>query len=228
MCSQWAQLKVYNIHALWSARNYLSGRSELESKNDAPSKVPVVLFSQNSSFSLLKLCNLVNISTFDAIGNELYPEDYPLGGKWMPGVPCDGGDAGPGTIDITALEKLVDFFSSRGHPIVVVFTYGTPFKGSCDDVECAGAKLVSILKNDKMYECILVSSDDPSKRCIRKGFWFHVDGALAAAYMPFLDMAYKNGMTDVKPASTFDFRFIYCYEWSQVHRYSVALWCVSC
>ena len=37
-------------------------------------------------------------------------------------------------------------------------------------------------------------------------FWFHVDGALAAAYMPFLEMAYKNDLTDIKPASTFDFR----------------------
>ena len=204
-----------NIHALWSARNYLSGTYELESVNNensekfpptAPSKAPVVFFSEKSHFSLLKLCNLVNISTFDVIGKELYPDDNPLGGKWMPGVPCEGGDAGPGTVNIVSLEKLVDFFSGRGHPIVVVFTYGATFKGSCDDVECAGTKLVSILKNNKMYERVLVSSDDPSKRCIRKGFWFHVDGALAAAYMPFLDMAYKNGMTDVKPAPTFDFR----------------------
>ena len=36
-------------------------------------------------------------------------------------------------------------------------------------------------------------------------FWFHVDGALAASYMPFLEMAHKNGLTDVEPASEFDF-----------------------
>ena len=178
-----------NMHALWSA----PGTYESESKNPSFSKAPVVFFSQNSSFSLIKLCNLVNISTFDVIGNELYPDDNPLGGKWMPGVPCDGGDAGPGTVDITALEKLVDFFSSRGHPIVVVFTYGTPFKGSCDDVECAGTKLVSILKRNNIYERVLVSSDDPSKRCIRKDFWFHVDGALAADTCRFSIWPIKMG-----------------------------------
>ena len=202
-----------NIHALWSARNYLSGRYECDVINNeksetptAPSKAPVVFYSKNSNFSLIQLCNLVNISTFDAIGNDLYPGDNPLGGKWMPGVPCEGGDAGPGTIDISALEKLVDFFSGRGHPIVVVFSYGTTFKGSCDDVECAGAKLVSILKKNKMYERVHVSCDDSSKRKTCKGFWFHVDGALSAAYMPFLEMAYKNGLTDIQPASIFDFR----------------------
>ena len=204
-----------NIHALWSARNYLSGRYEeivntheihRKSPPIVKSKAPVVFFSRNSNASLSKLCNLVNISTFDAVGRELYPEECPLGGEWLPGVPCEGGNEGPGTVDITALEKLVDFFSIRGHPIVVIFNYGTSFKGVCDDIEGAGMKLVKILKKNGMYERVHVSCDDCSERKIRKGFWFHVDGALAAAYMPFLEIAYKNGLTDVKPASTFDFR----------------------
>ena len=59
---------------------------------------------------------------------------------WRPGVPCSGGDSGPGTIDIDALEKLVYFFSSRGHPTVVVFNYGSTIKGSCDDVKAAGER----------------------------------------------------------------------------------------
>ena len=45
-----------------------------------------------------------------------------------------------------ALEKLVDFFSSRKHPIVVVFNYGATVKCACDDVKCAGDRLVAILK----------------------------------------------------------------------------------
>ena len=32
---------------------------------------------------------------------------------------------------------------------------------------------------------------------MRKGFWFHVDGALGAAYAPSLQMAYENGLTDL-------------------------------
>ena len=47
---------------------------------------------------------------------------------------------------------------------------------------------------------------DPSKSVIHKQFWFHVDGAISAAYMPFLEMAYKNGLTEIEPASVFDFR----------------------
>ena len=39
------------------------------------------------------------------------------------------------TIDINALEKLVDFISANGHPIVVIFSYGTTLKGGCDDVK---------------------------------------------------------------------------------------------
>ena len=202
-----------NTHALWSARNYLSGRyvdtngeQKAVGMKSVQSKAPVVLFSRNINNSIPKLCNLVNIRTFDETGNELYPEDNPLGGKWVPGVPCDGGDSGPGNIDTCALEKLVDFFSSRGHPIVVVFNYGATVKGSCDDVALAGNKLIEILKKNNMYERLQVSSVDPSKCKFTKGFWFHVDGAFAAAYMPFLEMAYRNGLTDVQPASVFDFR----------------------
>ena len=49
-------------------------------------------------------------------------------------------------------------------------------------------------------------SSDPDAFFKRKGFWFHVDGALGAAYAPFLQMAYKNGLTDLKPPPVFDFQ----------------------
>ena len=41
--------------------------------------------------------------------------------------------------------------------------------------------------------------------CPRKGYWIHVDGALGASYMPFLQMAYNQGCTDIKPGPIFDF-----------------------
>lgn len=137
----------------------------------------------------------------------MYLNENPLGGDWKEGVPCNGGATGPGTVDINQLEMLVDFFSSKGHPIVVVFNYGTTLKGGCDDVKTAGERLVKILKKNNMYERrVRVDSENPSSDIICKGYWFHVDGALCASYMPFLEMAYKNGLTAVKPASLFDFR----------------------
>ena len=210
-----------NMHALWSARNYLSGKCEsakaaLEKKRDTPVQMrlasgttslePVVICSENCNFSFVRLCDIVNVPMFHVVGREQYPNESPLGGVWSQGVPCTGGDAGPGTVDIDALEKVVDFFSSKGHPIIVVFNYGTTFKGGCDDVQTAGERLVKVLKKNNMYERSLVDPDNLSSLVVRRGFWFHVDGALAAAYMPFLEMAYKNGLTDIKPASTFDFR----------------------
>ena len=186
-----------NMHALWSARNYLSFGIIL---------CPVLLYSQNTNFSLCKLADVVQLPLFHVVGREQYPGEDPLGGDWMDGVPCNGGNAGPGTMDIDALETLVDFFSGKGHPIVVIFNYGTTLKGACDDVKSAGERLVEVLKRNKMYERTMDDPIDPSKQVTRKGFWFHVDGALSASYMPFLEMAYKNGLTDVEPASAFDFR----------------------
>ena len=61
-------------------------------------------------------------------------------------MPSTGGDAEPGSIDVDAMAKLVDLFSGIGHPIMVIFNYGTTFKCGYDDVETAGKMLVSILK----------------------------------------------------------------------------------
>ena len=188
-----------NMHALWSARNYLTMGKGVE-------KQPVLFFSQNVNVSLSKLANIVKLPLFHELGRLLYPNENPLGGDWVHGVPCTGGDAGPGTIDVDTLVKLVDFFSGKGHPIVIVFNYGTTLKGGCDNVKLAGEKLVAVLKKNGMYEQVVMNPTDHSKKITHKGFWFHVDGALSASYMPFLEMAFKNGMTDIEPASLFDFR----------------------
>ena len=47
---------------------------------------------------------------------------------------------------------------------------------------------------------------NPSASFTRKGFWFHVDGALGAAYAPFLQMAYVNGSMQQNPPPGFDFQ----------------------
>ena len=123
------------------------------STSSAPSKKLVVFFCQNSNSSLPKLCDLVNIPMCNVVGLEKYPSENPLGGDWVFGVPCTGDDAGPGTIDIDALEMLVDFFSRKGHPIVVIFNYGITVKGSCNGVKTAGERLVRILKKTNTHVC---------------------------------------------------------------------------
>ena len=40
------------------------------------------------------------------------------------------------------LLKIWLTFSAKGHPIVIVFSYGTSLKGACDNVKSAGERLV--------------------------------------------------------------------------------------
>ena len=86
--------------------------------------------------------------------------------------------------------------------------YGTTFKGAYDDIKSAGDALVPILKKNDMYtRKLYVAGDNASIN--RRGFWFHIDGALGAAYTPFLQMAHENGLTEFKPPPLFDFQLDY-------------------
>ena len=217
-----------NLHALWNARNYLSGKYMINSVEQSKSSLsnyhynqcvcptgnlnafsPVVFYSTEAHYSIMKATETMVVPSFNEVGSQKYPDKCPLGGKWPLAVPCTGGDSGPGTIDIEALTKLVDFFSAKGHPIIVVFSYGTTSKGAYDDVKAAGEALVPVLKKNYMYErklCYLDPSTNSNAFITRKGFWFHVDGALGAAYAPFLQMAHQNGLTQLVPPPMFDFR----------------------
>ena len=140
-----------NLHTLWTARDYLSGKytsgSNIKSKcalssyhynqckcpSDKPNAFsPVVFYSHDAHYSLMKAAAAIAVPSFYEMGTQKYPEECPLGTGtgWLLAVPCVGGDAGPGTIDIDALKTLVDFFSGRGHPIIVIFSYGTTSKGA--------------------------------------------------------------------------------------------------
>jgi histidine decarboxylase len=169
---------------------------------------PVAFYSQDTHYSIIKAGIVLGIQTFYEIGNTLYPLENPLdpGKPWPQEVPSQGGNAGPGSIDIEALAKLVEFFAANGYPILVIFNYGTTFKGAYDDVEAAGNALIPILKKYGLYERkVYYDPDDPTKFDIRNGFWFHVDGALGAAYMPFVEMAYNEGKIPQR-GPNFDFR----------------------
>ena len=63
-----------------------------------------------------------------------------------------------------------------------------------------------MLKKNNMYHCKVQDPENPNSFIMHKRFWFQVDGALSAAYMPFLQMEYKNGLTNVNSDSIFDFR----------------------
>ena len=150
-----------NLHAVWNARDYLSGKytSVDEEKSrcalsnyvykkckcppDNPNAfLPVAFYSHEAHYSIMKAMEAMAVPTFYEVGIEKYPQECPLGTDWPLAVPCEGGDAGPGTIDIKAPSTLVDFFSAKGHPIVVIFNYGTTFKGAYDDVKAAGEALL--------------------------------------------------------------------------------------
>ena len=80
----------------------------------------------------------------------------------------------------------MEFFAEKGHPIMVILSYGTTFKGAYDDVKAVGATLEPILQRHGLYERKV--EFEPGKCDIRSGYWMHVDAALGGVYMPFLKM----------------------------------------
>lgn len=169
---------------------------------------PVVFYSEDTHYSNIRAMQTIGIPTFYSVGNEKYPGKCPLpdsGGDWPPEVPSEGGALGPGSVDIAALAELVDFFTAKGHPVYIVLNYSSTFKGSYDDVKLIGETLMPILKKNNMYERMILLENGRTE--LRKGFWIHIDGALGAAYMPFIEMAVENGLQDgMEPAPKFDFR----------------------
>ena len=213
-----------NMFAVATARDYLSGKFSVssttgnEGRHEVKSYVqgefeiqninadkPVGFYSVDSHFGVSKSFSLCDVPSFHEIGTQLYPNENPIGGPWPIGVPCENGDAGPGSIDIKILATLVDFFSAKGHPIIIVFNYGSTFKGAYDDINSAEEAILPILEKNGVYERKI---SHPEKKCTitRKGFWFHVDGALACTYMPFIEMGYKQGLIKHKSGPIFDFR----------------------
>ena len=169
---------------------------------------PVVFYSEDTHYSIIKAGIVLGLQTFYEIGRHFYPDDNPLapGQPWPKEVPSMGGSTGPGAIDIPALAKLVEFFAAKGYPILLCFNYGTTFKGAYDDVEAAGQALLPIFKRYGLDQRkVYYDPQNPTKFDLRTGYWFHVDGALGAAYMPFIEMAYDAGKI-AQRGPNFDFR----------------------
>lgn len=205
-----------NLYGLYNARDYLAGRALYREPNgsvnciqaltprDKPNAyLPVAFYSEDTHYSIIKAVRTLAIDTFDQIGKTQYPGQCPFdGGQWPWAVPSQGGDRGPGAIDIEKLALLVEFFAAKGHPILVIMNYGTTFKGAYDDVKAVGAALEPILRRHGLYERAV--EFEPGKCDTRSGYWMHVDAALGGAYMPFLRMAKDAGLVQ-EAGPEFDF-----------------------
>ncbi|MEV4928068.1 pyridoxal-dependent decarboxylase [Streptomyces roseoverticillatus] len=205
-----------NLYGLWNARDYLSGKP-LRSDHREPGRAtsgqaphgagphafhPVAFFSEDTHYSLTKAVRALDIDTFHALGSTRYPHDNPLapGCPWPREVPSTD----DGAIDVAQLAVLVRFFASRGYPVLVSLNYGSTFKGAYDDVE-AVARTVRGICAEYGLDNRRVHRGEDGGHDERSGFWLHVDGALGAGYVPYLEMARDAGLVEQAPPA-FDFR----------------------
>ncbi|GAA3886427.1 hypothetical protein GCM10022243_59030 [Saccharothrix violaceirubra] len=207
-----------NMYALWNARDYLAGRRLLgEDGTDRPvlyqepmianvnpnAYKPIAFYSQDTHYSFAKAVRVLDLPTFSRYGREHYRDENPLGGPWPDEVPSEGGPEGkpstygPGSIDVAALAKLVEFFAGKGHPIIVSLNLGSTFKGAYDDVRQVADTLLPIFERHGLVDRVVEYEKGQSDR--RRGFWIHVDGALGGSYLPFLRMAAENPKYDYHP-----------------------------
>ncbi|GGP78841.1 pyridoxal-dependent decarboxylase [Saccharothrix coeruleofusca] len=218
-----------NNYALWNARDYLSGKTLMREpdpnglaqymwvQDTVPADnenaySPVGFYSHDTHYSVAKAMRVLGIPSFYELGTKKYPHANPLnpGQPWDHEVPSEGGDDGPGSIDIAALTKLVEFFASMGHPILINLNYGSTFKGAYDDVAAVCDALRPIFAKyglDKRK--VRYGRDEQGNELVdeRAGHWIHVDGALGATYAPFLEKAIDAGRIDEDAAlPLFDFR----------------------
>ncbi|MDX7987484.1 histidine decarboxylase [Xenorhabdus sp. 12] len=210
-----------NLYALRNARDYLSGKAlwvDLNSDNYIERRVclegnensltPILFYSEDTHYSIDKAKDILLLPTFAEIGESRYPGQCPLktdNGKWPTKVPS----LPTGSIDLNKLSILVEFFASRGFPIVVNFNYGTTFKGALDDVSGAIDLLLPILEKYGLKDRTLPITLENGQivKSPRNGYWFHIDGALGAVYGPFLEKAREQGIDiGLGALPSFDFR----------------------
>ena len=216
-----------NLYAMWNARDYLAGKALHEDFDEydhhllyqspkpeagnANAYTPVLFYSSDTHYSIIKNALVLGIQTFHSIARQAYGDAHnPLypGRPWPSEVPSTEN----GETDLGALVKLVEFFASEGYPILICLNYGTTFKGAYDDVARACELLGPIFERYGLeHRLVRYDETDPysgrpvGDEDVRAGFWLHVDGALGAAHMPFREMARAAGrLPECGPV--FDFR----------------------
>ncbi|MEX3693325.1 pyridoxal-dependent decarboxylase [Paraburkholderia sp. BR14263] len=187
-----------NLYALWNARDYLSGKRLIHGVPPPMAmRTPLLFFSDQAHSSVVKSAGVLSLETFYEAGNHHYPGQCPIttDGSWPAGVPSV-----IGSVDTEALAALVDFFCGKGYAPVILLNLGSTFKGAYDDPEAVWRAVRPVLERHGV--CI-----DAADRT-RQEYWIHVDGALGAAYLPYLEMAKRSGSTQ-ECGPTFDFRLPY-------------------
>ena len=184
-----------NMYALWSAREYFQTKLHSPKIGSAVIRAPILFYSQEAHYSLNKCAKVLRIDSFQEVGKKFYPDRCPVtaDGQWPPGVPVDQ----YGAVDPELLSRLVNFFAANGHPPIIVLNEGTTFQGAFDDPQAVWESLYPVLKAHGF--CLKTDSDN----C--PDFWIHIDGALGAAYLPYLEIAYEKGLAS-KKGPCFDFR----------------------
>lgn len=226
-----------NLYSIMQARDYLKGKPLYEPGQkelntdladdlagadqtvDNPNAFrPVAVFSQDRHYSMLKAIKAMEIPTFGDLGEAEYPGQCPItdDGRWPQNVPSVAGTAehpiGQGIYDIDKLAEVVEFFAARGHPILMVMTVGTTFKGAHDPVDCVGERLMPIFRRHGLAQRrVCPDPSRPDEWDWRTGFWMHVDGALGASYLPFVEMAHTAGHLEQR-GPIFDFRLPYVHS----------------
>jgi histidine decarboxylase len=195
-----------NLYGLYNARDYLKGKALYQEANgdlsylkplkenahSAHAYHPIAFYSQDTHYSITKIVRALEIRTFYEVGEQEYKGQCPItpDGQWPKEVPSENGNEGPGTVDVDKLIQLVEFFARTGSPPLIILNMGTAFKGAYDDVEKITNLLKPILVENKLYTRKVEYA--PGKFDERTGYWVHVDGALGASYLPFLQRAHDR------------------------------------
>ncbi|KAL3676889.1 hypothetical protein R1sor_026837 [Riccia sorocarpa] len=158
------------------------------------SRTPICFYSSVSHYSVRKAMVILKIKTFHQVATKLnFPP--PKGfDSWPTEVPSNE----DGSVHVQSLAILVEEFAQRGYPALICFNYGSTFKGAYDDVGKAADLLLPIFHRHNLLNRSFSYTDEKGelRRVQRHGFWVHVDGAVGAAYMPFLKMAHMHGMLE--------------------------------
>ncbi|MBW4718645.1 hypothetical protein [Saccharothrix obliqua] len=208
-----------NVYALWNARDYLAGKVRIVNAPQAPGHAPtelwvdaqapqdnenayhpVAFYSQDAHYSMAKAVRVLGIPTFHETGSRRYPHANPLdpGKPWPQEVPSADHPDGPGAVDVNQLVTLVEFFVRMGHPVLLILNVGTTFKGGYDDVEEICHRLDPVFRRYGMHDRPVKYGSKDGKDLVdrRRGYWLHVDGALGASYLPYLEKAVELGKFD--------------------------------
>ena len=190
-----------NMYSMWNARDYVTGKALIIDDREDPTAPyslvqcklknahakclePVAFYSLDTHYSLAKTVALLQIRTFHQLAQTEYPGSKPPfktgNGEWPEQVPSNP----DGSINGDALVALVGFFAERGHPIVVLFNYGTVFMGAFDDVGTVGQRVLDTISEKSPDGQLYNEFTGPDGSIIRRNrYWIHVDGALGASYM---------------------------------------------